>query len=210
MPGKQGRRVNSTGQAGSWPVSVGAPHPPARANPLPAAQEPFLAIVVDPHRTVAAGKVEIGAFRTYPEVRLMLAAHRLSQLHCMAGAAIGACPGVRPWGRLEQSFTHPAALQAALEGPEHCSWHPGNLTFPKGLSRLCTRAAGLQAARGGLEHCSQQSAPGHSHVSPLSPYCAPAPQGYKPPEEGPGEYQTIPLDKIEDFGVHCKQVGIVR
>ena len=32
-------------------------------------QEPFLAIVVDPHRTIAAGKVEIGAFRTYPEVR---------------------------------------------------------------------------------------------------------------------------------------------
>ena len=33
----------------------------------PSEQEPFLAIVVDPHRTVAAGKVEIGAFRTYPE-----------------------------------------------------------------------------------------------------------------------------------------------
>ena len=32
-------------------------------------QDPFLAIVVDPHRTIAAGKVEIGAFRTYPEVR---------------------------------------------------------------------------------------------------------------------------------------------
>ena len=31
-------------------------------------QDPFLAIVVDPHRTIAAGKVEIGAFRTYPEV----------------------------------------------------------------------------------------------------------------------------------------------
>lgn len=31
-------------------------------------QEPFLAIVIDPHRTIAAGKVEIGAFRTYPEV----------------------------------------------------------------------------------------------------------------------------------------------
>lgn len=30
--------------------------------------DPFLAIVVDPHRTIAAGKVEIGAFRTYPEV----------------------------------------------------------------------------------------------------------------------------------------------
>jgi len=59
-------------------------------------QEPFLAIVIDPTRTVSAGKVELGAFRTYP-------------------------------------------------------------------------------------------------------------QGYKPPDEGPSEYQTIPLHKIEDFGVHCKQ-----
>ncbi|KAJ1626287.1 JAB1/Mov34/MPN/PAD-1 ubiquitin protease-domain-containing protein [Pavlovales sp. CCMP2436] len=30
-------------------------------------QEPFLAIVVDPIRTCSTGKVEIGAFRTYPE-----------------------------------------------------------------------------------------------------------------------------------------------
>ena len=30
-------------------------------------------------------------------------------------------------------------------------------------------------------------------------------QGYKPPEDGPSEYQTIPLHKIEDFGVHCNQ-----
>lgn len=58
-------------------------------------QEPWLAVVVDPTRTVSAGKVEIGAFRTYP-------------------------------------------------------------------------------------------------------------QGYKPPDEGPSEYQTIPISKIEDFGVHCK------
>uniref|UniRef100_A0A2K5EXT3 COP9 signalosome complex subunit 5 n=1 Tax=Aotus nancymaae TaxID=37293 RepID=A0A2K5EXT3_AOTNA len=31
------------------------------------------------------------------------------------------------------------------------------------------------------------------------------PKGYKPPDEGPSEYQTIPLNKIEDFGIHCKQ-----
>ncbi|VDP31826.1 unnamed protein product [Soboliphyme baturini] len=31
------------------------------------------------------------------------------------------------------------------------------------------------------------------------------PKGYKPSEEGPSEYQSIPLNKIEDFGVHCKQ-----
>lgn len=29
-------------------------------------QDPFLAVVVDPHRTISAAKVEIGAFRTYP------------------------------------------------------------------------------------------------------------------------------------------------
>ncbi|TPX68177.1 hypothetical protein SpCBS45565_g03247 [Spizellomyces sp. 'palustris'] len=59
-------------------------------------QEPFVAVVIDPNRTISAGKVEIGAFRTYPA-------------------------------------------------------------------------------------------------------------GYKPPDEGPSEYQTIPLSKIEDFGVHAKQ-----
>lgn len=59
-------------------------------------QEPFLSVVVDPVRTCAAGKVEIGAFRTYPE-------------------------------------------------------------------------------------------------------------GYNPPDESPSEYQSIPLDKIEDFGVHAKK-----
>jgi len=59
-------------------------------------QEPFLSVVIDPIRTCAAGKVEIGAFRTYPE-------------------------------------------------------------------------------------------------------------GYTPPDESPSEYQSIPLDKIEDFGVHAKQ-----
>ena len=34
------------------------------------------------------------------------------------------------------------------------------------------------------------------------------PKGYKPIEDGPSEYQTIPLNKIEDFGVHCKSVSI--
>ena len=34
-------------------------------------------------------------------------------------------------------------------------------------------------------------------------------QGYKPPDEGPSEYQSIPLNKIEDFGVHCKQYVLV-
>ena len=34
--------------------------------------DPYLAVVIDPNRTVSAGKVEIGAFRTYPEVSTTL------------------------------------------------------------------------------------------------------------------------------------------
>lgn len=30
-------------------------------------------------------------------------------------------------------------------------------------------------------------------------------QGYKPPNQGPSEYQTIPLNKIEDFGAYASQ-----
>jgi COP9 signalosome complex subunit 5 len=30
-------------------------------------QDPFLAVVIDPHETIATGKVSIGGFRTYPE-----------------------------------------------------------------------------------------------------------------------------------------------
>lgn len=30
-------------------------------------QDPFLAVVIDPERTISAGKVEIGAFRTFPK-----------------------------------------------------------------------------------------------------------------------------------------------
>jgi len=31
------------------------------------------------------------------------------------------------------------------------------------------------------------------------------PEGHKNADEGPSEYQHIPISKIEDFGVHCKQ-----
>jgi len=35
-------------------------------------QEPFVAIVIDPVRTISAGKVCLGAFRTYPKVHIIL------------------------------------------------------------------------------------------------------------------------------------------
>ncbi|KAE8775076.1 COP9 signalosome complex subunit 5b-like [Hordeum vulgare] len=36
------------------------------------------------------------------------------------------------------------------------------------------------------------------------------PKDYKPPDEPVSEYQTIPLNKIEDFGVHFKQEGEIE
>ena len=35
------------------------------------------------------------------------------------------------------------------------------------------------------------------------------PEGHKISDDHVSEYQTIPLNKIEDFGVHCKQVLLV-
>ena len=46
---------------------IQCPHLPLPKNPrYQQHQEPFLAVVVDPVRTCASGKVDIGAFRTYP------------------------------------------------------------------------------------------------------------------------------------------------
>ena len=35
------------------------------------------------------------------------------------------------------------------------------------------------------------------------------PEGHKISDDHVSEYQTIPLNKIEDFGVHCKQVLVI-
>ena len=35
-------------------------------------QDPFVAIVIDPVRTISAGKVNLGAFRTYPKGTVIL------------------------------------------------------------------------------------------------------------------------------------------
>lgn len=40
-------------------------------------QEPFVAIVIDPVRTISAGKVCLGAFRTYPKVNIYLLRYRI-------------------------------------------------------------------------------------------------------------------------------------
>ena len=89
-------------------------------------QDPFVAIVIDPVRTISAGKVNLGAFRTYPKGKFIF---RTS------------------------SFT--------------------------------------------LDDIKQTSLINILDFFPL--------KGYKPQDDGPSEYQTIPLSKIEDFGVHCKQ-----
>ena len=51
----------------SLPTTYLTPYPLPTTHYPPPTQDPFLAIVVDPMRTMAAGKVELGAFRTYPD-----------------------------------------------------------------------------------------------------------------------------------------------
>jgi len=36
------------------------------------------------------------------------------------------------------------------------------------------------------------------------------PEGYKAEDSAPSEYQSIPMSKIEDFGVHCKQYYLLE
>jgi COP9 signalosome complex subunit 5 len=66
---ESGRLENAVGWYHSHPgygcwlsgIDVGTQHNHQMYN------DPFLAVVIDPERTMTAGKVEIGAFRTYPE-----------------------------------------------------------------------------------------------------------------------------------------------
>lgn len=45
-------------------------------------QEPFVAIVIDPVRTISAGKVCLGAFRTYPKVKFIHFVNSMSNTEC--------------------------------------------------------------------------------------------------------------------------------
>ena len=80
--------------------------------PFTTLQEPFLAIVVDPHRTVAAGKVEIGAFRTFPEVCVCV---------CVVGSV---CRAQRIPVMRVCSCSGTAGVQAARGGPWRVPDHP--------------------------------------------------------------------------------------
>ncbi|KAI1760145.1 JAB1/Mov34/MPN/PAD-1 ubiquitin protease-domain-containing protein [Hypoxylon sp. FL1150] len=50
--------------------------------------DPFVAVVIDPDRTISAGRVEIGAFRTYPEDYKPTAASSSEQSSSSSGQAV--------------------------------------------------------------------------------------------------------------------------
>jgi len=133
-------------------------------------QEPFLAIVIDPTRTISAGKVNIGAFRTYPKVSVSSYAFILGRTVCFYRFKDS-------FKDIERKFfwigTH-AVEQFLRQGCWHCCCCKrfGNLLIDSFLKRTIL-------------------------VLLI--------KGYKAPDDGPDEYQTIPLNKIEDFGVHCKE-----
>ena len=120
-------------------------------------QEPWVAIVVDPIQTMSAGKVNIGAFRTYPEV-----------------SRVCYHPPTSPTSHYSFSlFLLPSSTSLSLH----------SLLPPPSSSPL----------------------PPPSPSPSLSPPSSLLSQNYRPTDDGPHEYQSIPLDKIEDFGVHCRR-----
>jgi hypothetical protein len=44
-------------------------------------QEPWVAIVVDPTRTISSGKVNLGAFRTYPKVGICFVVRKKEKIY---------------------------------------------------------------------------------------------------------------------------------
>ena len=44
-------------------------------------QDPFVAIVIDPVRTISAGKVNLGAFRTYPKGKIIYRQRQIPQFY---------------------------------------------------------------------------------------------------------------------------------
>ena len=51
-------------------------------------QDPCVAIVIDPHRTMSAGKVEIGCFRTYSEAHIAQVEKNMGQNKGQDGGAM--------------------------------------------------------------------------------------------------------------------------
>lgn len=90
-------------------------------------QEPFLAIVVDPHRTEAAGKVELGAFRTYPEVCVLRSAP-LSRARLLVRMKSQSFVVFSPRSSLVCSgctwYTHTNPSPTPLSIPRRASLHP--------------------------------------------------------------------------------------
>ncbi|KAF2867724.1 JAB1/Mov34/MPN/PAD-1 ubiquitin protease-domain-containing protein [Massariosphaeria phaeospora] len=71
-------------------------------------QDPFVAVVIDPDRTVSAGKVEIGAFRTFPEAYVQDKEKTLKSSPSAAGGPAVGEDGFQtiPLGKIEDFGAH--------------------------------------------------------------------------------------------------------
>ena len=65
--------------------------------------EPYLAIVVDPHRTMSAGKVEIGCFRTYSKDEIKRIEDKMAK---DGGAAAGGANKSVPIDKIAELGNH--------------------------------------------------------------------------------------------------------
>jgi len=197
------------------PTPRPSPPPPTRPHPAPPTR---------PHPRPPAGQGGRGHFRGGGLVRAARGGHGDPRQRPRPGLRVhgqlrgGVERGRAPGERLRVVPLPPRLRLLALrDRRQHAA---GAATVP-GPLRGHRRGpgqdgCGRQGRDRGLPHLPQGERGPRAALAPYPPLRrgrppltapppSPDPQGFTPTEGGPSEYQTIPLEKIEEFGIHAKQ-----
>ena len=85
-------------------------------------QDPFLAVVIDPHETIKTGKVAIGGFRTYPEGHKVRIASRRRLVIVSSSShrrLVGNLTRSSPFPSVRRSLLRAAPMRGPRRAPSH-------------------------------------------------------------------------------------------
>lgn len=99
-------------------------------------QDPFLAVVIDPHETIKTGKVAIGGFRTYPEGHKVRIASRHRLVIVSSSSRHRLIVGSSAISRAHRHFPPSVARSS---GPRQCGDHAELHPTGEGRGLWCPR-----------------------------------------------------------------------
>ena len=99
-------------------------------------QDPFLAVVIDPHETIKTGKVAIGGFRTYPEGHKVRIASRRRLVIVSSSSRHRLIVGSSAISRAHRHFPPSVARSS---GPRQCGDHAELHPTGEGRGLWCPR-----------------------------------------------------------------------